>query len=60
MTDAAVEHAPIEALRMRAQIEDKFDGMRVQLHCGDTSQPGRVALYSRNREDVTGELSGDR
>jgi DNA ligase-1 len=53
MTDPAVEHAPIEDLRMRAQIEDKYDGMRVQLHCGDTSQAGRVALYSRNREDVT-------
>ncbi len=53
MTDAAVERAPIQALRMRAQVEDKYDGMRVQLHCGDASQPGRVALYSRNREDVT-------
>ena len=27
--------------------------MRAQLHCGDPTQPGRVALYSRNREDVT-------
>ena len=53
LTDAAVEHAPVAALRMRAQIEDKYDGMRVQLHCGDAGQPGRVALYSRNREDVT-------
>ena len=53
MLDAAVETAPVEALRMRAQIEDKYDGMRVQLHCGDASQPDRVALYSRNREDVT-------
>ena len=53
ITDLAVEHAPVEALRMRAQVEDKYDGMRVQLHCGDASQPGRVALYSRNREDVT-------
>ena len=49
----AVEDAPVEALRMSAQVEDKFDGMRIQLHCGDESQPGRVALYSRNREDVT-------
>ncbi len=53
LTDAAAEHAPIEAIRMNAQIEDKYDGMRVQLHFGDASQPGRVALYSRNREDVT-------
>ncbi len=49
----AVEDAPVEALRMSAQVEDKYDGMRIQLHCGDASQPGRVALYSRNREDVT-------
>jgi DNA ligase 1 len=27
--------------------------MRAQLHCGDPTQPGRVALYSRNREDIT-------
>jgi len=53
LEDMAVEHAPVEAIRLRAQVEDKFDGMRVQLHCGDPEQPGRVALYSRNREDVT-------
>jgi DNA ligase 1 len=27
--------------------------MRAQVHCGDPGQPGRVAIYSRNREDVT-------
>ena len=27
--------------------------MRAQVHCGDASQPGRVAIYSRNREDIT-------
>ncbi len=53
LDDPAAEHAPVEAIRLRAQVEDKFDGMRVQLHCGDASQRGRVALYSRNREDVT-------
>lgn len=47
------EQVLAEALHIDAQMEDKFDGMRVQLHCGDASQPGRVALYSRNREDVT-------
>lgn len=47
------EDTPVEVLRMSAQVEDKYDGMRIQLHCGDASQPGRVALYSRNREDVT-------
>ena len=35
-----------------AQIEDKYDGMRAQLHCGDPAQPGRVGLFSRNREDL--------
>jgi DNA ligase-1 len=33
--------------------EDKYDGMRAQVHCGDGAQPGRVAIYSRNKEDVT-------
>jgi DNA ligase-1 len=36
-----------------AFIEDKYDGMRAQLHCGDPAYPNRVALYSRNREDIT-------
>jgi DNA ligase-1 len=36
-----------------AFLEDKYDGMRAQVHCGDATQPGRVAIYSRNREDVT-------
>ncbi len=47
------EALPVQALHIEALIEDKFDGMRVQLHCGDRTQPGRVAMYSRNREDVT-------
>ncbi|MGI4756257.1 MAG: ATP-dependent DNA ligase [Janthinobacterium lividum] len=51
--DSPMAEMPVEALRMNAQVEDKYDGMRIQLHCGDASQPGRVALYSRNREDVT-------
>jgi DNA ligase 1 len=38
---------------IHAFLEDKYDGMRAQLHCGDPDQPGRVAIYSRNREDVT-------
>jgi DNA ligase-1 len=41
------------AVHIHALLEDKFDGMRCQVHCGDPTQPGRVALYSRNREDVT-------
>jgi DNA ligase-1 len=38
---------------IHAYLEDKYDGMRCQLHCGDPTQSGRVALYSRNREDIT-------
>ncbi len=38
---------------IEAFLEDKYDGMRAQVHCGDADQPGRVAIYSRNREDVT-------
>jgi DNA ligase-1 len=33
-------------------VEDKYDGIRAQLHCGDRSQPDRVELFSRNREDI--------
>jgi DNA ligase-1 len=39
--------------RVEAFLEDKYDGMRAQVHCGDPEQAGRVAIYSRNREDVT-------
>jgi DNA ligase-1 len=38
---------------IEAFLEDKYDGMRAQVHCGDAEQTGRVAIYSRNREDVT-------
>lgn len=38
---------------VHAFLEDKYDGMRAQVHCGDREQPGRVAVYSRNREDIT-------
>ncbi|MEI9981605.1 MAG: ATP-dependent DNA ligase [Edaphobacter sp.] len=42
-----------EARVVEAFLEDKYDGMRAQVHCGDATQPGRVAIYSRNRDDVT-------
>jgi DNA ligase-1 len=48
--------APVEMTTVGgvlAFLEDKYDGMRAQVHCGDPEQPGRVAIYSRNREDVT-------
>ncbi|MGA8941075.1 MAG: ATP-dependent DNA ligase [Acidobacteriaceae bacterium] len=38
---------------IEAFVEDKYDGMRAQVHCGDREQPGRVVVYSRNREDIT-------
>ena len=38
---------------VEAYLEDKYDGMRAQVHGGDPAQPGRVAIYSRNREDIT-------
>ena len=36
-----------------AQLEDKYDGIRAQIHCGSLEHPGRVALFSRSREDMT-------
>jgi DNA ligase-1 len=47
-TGTATESQSVEAF-----LEDKYDGMRAQVHCGDASQAGRVAIYSRNRDDVT-------
>jgi DNA ligase-1 len=54
--DSFVKEGSIAGMRGRgieAFLEDKYDGMRAQVHCGDAGQPGRVAIYSRNREDVT-------
>jgi len=45
--------APDESMRVHAFLEDKYDGMRAQVHCGDASQPERVAIYSRTREEIT-------
>lgn len=47
------ESAPLLGGGVLAFLEDKYDGMRAQVHCGDPAQPGRVAVYSRNREDIT-------
>jgi DNA ligase-1 len=38
-------------VKIEAFLEDKYDGIRAQVHCG--SEDGRVAIYSRSREDVT-------
>jgi DNA ligase-1 len=43
----------VSEVRIEAFLEDKYDGMRAQVHCGDPAHPGRVAIYSRNKEDVT-------
>ena len=40
-------------LIQEAQFEDKYDGVRAQIHCGSPDQPDRVALFSRSRDDMT-------
>jgi DNA ligase-1 len=50
---ANYEAANAEPAGVHAFLEDKYDGIRAQLHCADPSEPGRVAIYSRNREDIT-------
>jgi len=47
------EARPDEPLIREAQLEDKYDGVRAQIHCGSPDCPGRVALFSRSREDIT-------
>ena len=49
----ALEEAQLQPVLTQAHVQDKFDGIRCQLHCGDPSQPGRVALFSRSRDDMT-------
>jgi DNA ligase-1 len=49
----ALTQAHVQPALTQAHIQDKFDGIRCQLHCGDRSQPGRVALFSRSRDDMT-------
>jgi DNA ligase-1 len=49
---AVVDTIPKEVVR-EAQLEDKYDGVRAQLHHGDPMEQGRVALFSRNREDIS-------
>ncbi len=48
--------APIvaETALREVQLEDKFDGIRAQLHAApEPDGRSRVALYSRNREDLS-------
>jgi len=51
--DVLAEAGTSAAQGVQAFLEDKYDGMRAQVHCGDLEQAGRVAVYSRNREDIT-------
>src|SRR5690349_1819155 len=42
-----------------AQVEDKYDGIRAQVHCGGTNasdRPNRVRIFSRTYDDVTGSF----
>ena len=50
---AGVPEEGVETAHIAAFLEDKYDGMRAQVHCGDPEKPGRVAIYSRNREEIT-------
>ena len=47
-TQVSVPHNPEP--QVEAFLEDKYDGMRAQVHCGEG---GRVAIYSRNKEEIT-------
>jgi DNA ligase 1 len=47
------EARPDEPVIKEAQLEDKYDGVRAQVHCGSPDYPGRVALFSRSLEDMT-------
>jgi DNA ligase-1 len=55
-SDAADASPLPRAQLQQPHIQDKYDGIRCQLHCGDPGQPGRVALFSRTREDMTGSF----
>jgi DNA ligase-1 len=55
--EIVAEAGPQEIVSVEAYLEDKYDGMRAQVHCGADertgAEAGRVAIYSRNREDIT-------
>ena len=52
-TELPAPSAAEPASAVQAFMEDKYDGMRAQVHCGAADSPGRVVLYSRNRDDIT-------
>ncbi len=51
-TEPTLEVGPQMAIQLEAQLEDKYDGIRAQIHCGDPQQPQRVAIFSRSREAI--------
>jgi len=48
-TEASGTSGPAEEANLAVWIEDKYDGVRCQLHAA----AGRVALYSRDLKDIT-------
>jgi DNA ligase-1 len=50
---ASDEPAARSSVLKAAQLEDKYDGIRAQLHVSPTESGTRVALYSRNRDDLS-------
>jgi DNA ligase-1 len=48
--EMSAEKTQTEVPPVEAFLEDKYDGMRAQVHCG---KGGRVAIYSRNKEEIT-------
>ncbi len=50
---AGLEEEAVASQAVQAFMEDKYDGMRAQVHCGAAEAPRRVAIYSRNRDDIT-------
>lgn len=43
----------LEPILQFVQLEDKYDGIRAQLHAGDLANSGRVGLFSRGSEDLS-------
>jgi DNA ligase-1 len=39
-----------------AVVEDKYDGIRAQAHCGGDAEDRKVRLFSRTLDDVTGSF----
>ena len=52
-TELVEEGRAPEQVVQETQLEDKYDGVRAQIHCGSPGHPGRVVIFSRSREDMT-------